>query len=547
MAGFIAALANARKKTKDKVDYNQRGKEILDILKKYDYSEGLTPEMTVDILQDLGPTFVKLGQIASTHTDMLPVEYCDALAQLRSSVSPMDADTVHAQIEKYLGQPASEVFSSFDDKPLGSASIGQVHKATLTDGTEVAVKVRRPGVVDTVAQDFALIERILGAADKLSANKEGGMDLLTMVKELEETSKVELDFTNEANNLVRFYRNNEERENVTSPKCYEDFTNEAILTEDFVAGPEVGDAEYVESLADDERDRLGYLLADNYVEQILTDGFYHADPHAGNVLLVDDGIEWIDFGMMGYVSSKQRQVLLDIVAALVKRNGYALKRAVLQIAKPRGPIDHGALLDTCERMIDQFADTDLESFDTGDLLSSITSGLEDEGYDIDPFLTNLGRGLITLEGTVKALSPRVNIMECMTRHINTGFDADSIERIVEQLVLKGVQGVDDLAGLPTKAVETLDMLQKSQLKMGGDFGIDRKTSNTLNDLGGKAMLTMMGFALFLGGCILSLAAAISRTGAAAPGTEALQGASYAFGAVGVCIMFYVIWRLAKTK
>ena len=538
MAGFIQALRNARKKTKDKTDYSARGKEIVAILKKYDYSDGLTPKMTVDILQDLGPTFVKLGQIASTHTDMLPQEYCDALASLRSSVAPMDAETVHSQIEKYLGRPTDDIFSSFDDEPLGAASIGQVHKAVLEDGSVVAVKVRRPGVVDTVAQDFALIEKVLETADRFHGNKEDGIDLMTMVKELEETSKIELDFTNEEHNLVRFYKNNEERENVTSPKCYEDYTNEAILTEDFVSGPEVGDADYVESLPDDERDRLGNLLADNYVEQILVDGFYHADPHAGNVLLVDDGIEWIDFGMMGYVSSKQRQILLDLVTALVKRDNYGLKRCVLQIAHPRGPIDHGALLDMCEQMTSQFADSDLESFDTGDLLSTLQSNLEDEGYDIDPFLTNLARGLLTIEGTVKALSPRVNIMDCMTRHIDLGFDPEDIEHMVQAFVMKGAQGVDDLAGLPTKAVETLDMFQKSQLKLGGDFGVDPKTSRMVTFLVRSAIMAVLATALFLGACMLCSAGATS-------GMLALRNAGYFFGVLGFGLIIYVFMTVRK--
>ena len=540
MAGFVQALRKARAKTKDKVDYSQRGKEIIAILKKYDFSDGLTPEMTVDILQDLGPTFVKLGQIASTHTDMLPVEYCDALAQLRSSVTPMDAETVHAQIEKHLGKPANEIFQSFDDEPLGAASIGQVHKAVLEDGTHVAVKVRRPGVVDTVAQDFALIEKILETADKFSGDKEGGMDLMTMVKELEETSKIELDFTNEERNLVRFYQNNVDREGVASPKCYTDYTNEAILTEDFVSGPEVGDTKYVESLSDEERDRLGNLLADNFVDQVLVDGFYHADPHAGNVLLVDDGIEWIDFGMMGYVNSKQRQTLLDLVTALVKRDNYGLKRCVLQIAKPRGPIDHGALLDMCEQMTAQFAESDLESFDTGDLLGTITNNLEDEGYDIDPFLTNLARGLITLEGTVKALSPRVNIMDCMTRHINLGFDPENLQRMVEGYVIKGLQSVDDLAGLPTKVVETLDMLQKSQLKVGGDIGVDPKTIKATRSLVRNIVLALIAAALFLGACMLCSAGATS-------GNQVILGAGYAFGAVGFVLMISVFFTVKNDK
>lgn len=536
MPGYVQALRNARAQAKEKVDYSARGKEILAILKKYDVSDGLTPEMTVDILQDLGPTFVKLGQIASTHTDMLPKEYCDALGSLRSSVSPMDAETVHAQIEKHLGRPVNEIFASFDDNPLGSASIGQVHKATLEDGTTVAVKVRRPGVVDTVVQDFALIEKIIEVSDMFSSDKDAGMDLMTMVRELEETSKIELDFTNEERNLVRFYQNNKDRENVRSPQCYEDYSNEAILTEDFVSGPEVGDTAYVESLSDEERDRLGNLLADNYVEQILTDGFYHADPHAGNVLLVDKGIEWIDFGMMGHVTSKQRQTLLDLVTALVKRDAYGLKRTVLKIAKPRGPIDHGALLATCEDMISQFADTDLESFDTGDLIDSITSGLEDEGYDIDPFLTNLGRGLLTIEGTIKALSPRVNIMDCMTRHINLGFDPDSLERIVQSFAIKAIQGADDLTGLPTKAVETLDMLQKSQLKVGGDFGLDPKTVKAANHLARNVILALLAMALFLGACMLCSA------GATASG-QALLNAGYFFGVLGFVLMVYVFFTI----
>ena len=540
MAGFVQALRNARKKTKDKVDTTARGKEIVAILRKYDYSDGLTPEMTVSILEDLGPTFVKLGQIASTHTDILPVEYCDALAQLRSSVAPMDAETVHAQIEKHLGRPTDELFQSFDDEPLGAASIGQVHKAVLEDGTTVAVKVRRPGVVDTVVQDFALIEKVLQTADKFSGSSDGAMDLMTMVKELEETSKIELDFTNEERNLVRFYQNNEDREYVTSPKCYEDYTNEAILTEDFVSGPEVGDTDYVESLPDEERDRLGNLLVDNYVDQILIDGFYHADPHAGNVLLVDDGIEWIDFGMMGYISSKQRQILLDLITALVKRDNYNLKRCVLQIAHPRGPIDHGALLDMCEQMTSQFADSDLESFDTGDLLSTMTTNLQDEGYDIDPFLTNLARGLLTIEGTVKTLSPRVNIMECMTRHVNLGFDPDSLERIVESFMLKGVQGADDLVGLPTKAVETLDMLQKSQLKVGGDLGLDPKTIRVANNIARNLMFTLMSLTLFIGACMLC------SFGASA-GKDMLVNGGYVFGAIGFALMVYVFVTIKNDK
>ena len=194
----------------------------------------------------------------------------------------MDIETVHAQIEKYLGKPTNELFASFDEKPLGSASIAQVHKAELFDGTIVAVKVRRPGIVDTVARDFALIEKVL---DKFIKEDSAGASIKDMILELEKTSKQELDLTNEANNLDRFWKNNNDREMVESPKCYRDLTCEAILTEDFVTGSEVSDSDFLNTLPDEERERIAALIADNFASQVLVDGFYHADPHSGNVLI----------------------------------------------------------------------------------------------------------------------------------------------------------------------------------------------------------------------------------------------------------------------
>ncbi len=347
MTAFTEALRKQRAKIKAEREVtSKRAKEILLILKNHAIIEEVTPQKVVAVLEDLGPTFVKLGQIASTHTDMLPAEYCDALGSLRSSVAPMDAATVREQIKAQLGKPTEELFASFDDEPLGSASIGQVHRAELFDGTVVAVKVQRPGVSETVAEDFSLLEKLVGMSEKIAAD-DSGISLREIIEELERTSTDELDFTNEARNLERFWANNDSREGVKSPKCYLDYTNEAILTEDFVSGPEVGDEKYVASLTDDERDRLANLVADNYAAQVLVDGFYHADPHAGNVLIMDGGIEWIDFGMMGTLTSKQRQILMDIVTAIVKRDSYNLKRSVLQVATPRGAIDHGALLDLC--------------------------------------------------------------------------------------------------------------------------------------------------------------------------------------------------------
>ena len=576
MSGFISALIKQRKDAK-KAEPNTSGrlKEIIDIIRKYDYNDGITPDIVVGIIQDLGPTFVKIGQIASQQSEYIPPDYCDALKKLRSKVAPMDSETVHAQIEKHLGKPVNELFASFDNKPLGSASIAQVHRAELHDGTVVAVKVRRPGVVDTVARDFALIEKVL---DTFVKDGIGGIDIKGFIVELEKTSKTELDFTNEAVNLERFYQNNIGRACVESPKCYREYTNEAILTEDFVTGNEVSETDFLDTLDDDERDRIAALVADNFASQILVDGFDHADPHSGNVLIKDpvpgaadvkeeitvtpegeEGespepkiplpkhtIEWIDFGMMGVLTAQQRQVLIDLVTAMVMQDAYGLKRTVLKVAQPQGEIDHGAMLEMCEDMCGQYTGSGFGDFDLGDLLGSVIGGLQEENYKIDPFLTNLARGIIAAEGTIKTLSPRVNILNYFTDKVDLGIgidfsnlDSEALAAMNPEIAMKLLQFFDSVSRSSSKTAESLDMLEKGQIKVRTDFGFEDKALSTIERLTGYAIRALMIVALFIGSCLLCTAPTITSDGVA------ITVAFPALGLVGCLVSIFFAYRLYR--
>lgn len=540
MAGFISALIKQRRDAKKAgPDTSGRLKEIIDIIRKYDYDDGITPEIVVGIIQDLGPTFVKIGQIASQQSEYIPPDYADALSKLRSSVAPMDLETVHTQIEKHLGKPVAELFAFFDDKPLGCASIGQVHRAELFDGTVVAVKVRRPGVVDTVARDFALLEKLI---DTFAKDGLGGIDVKGLILELEKTSKIELDFTNEANNLERFWHNNVEREGVESPKCYRELTNEAILTEDFVEGKEVSDTDYLKSIGNDERERIAALVADNFATQVLIDGFYHADPHSGNVLIKeavlkepreeepsvevaesaaeepgDDklplphyGIEWIDFGMMGLLTQQQRQILLDLVTAIVMQDAYSLKRTVLKAATPQGDIDHGAMLQMCEDMCGQYTGSDFGDFELGDLLGTVIGGLQDENYKIDPFLTNLSRGIIAVEGTVKTLSPRTNILNFFIEKVDmpsldldfSSMDDEELAEMNGPIAMELMKFFDSTSRSSAKTAETLDMLEKGQIRVRTDFSFEEKALASIDRIAGYVIRALLVIALFIGSCLL---------------------------------------------
>ena len=506
MANVGLSLKKARKRTKEeKAEARARFKEIMAIVKKYDLKEGLTPETTVDLIQDLGTTFVKLGQIASTHPDVIPQEYCDALGELRTHARPLDFDEVKAQVETELGKPVEELFAEFDEKPLGSASIAQVHRAVLPTGEVVAVKVQRPGIVETVTNDLAIMERLVEILDLVNKDK-GGLSLKELVAELVKITMEELDFANEENNLLRFYANNEPREGVTSPKCYREYSTSAILTEDFVAAPAV------ESIAemgktDEEREELAYLIAHNFMQQIMEDGFYHADPHAGNIMVTEDGgIEWIDFGMMGTITSSQREALKEIILALVKGDAYGLKRGVLKVATPIGTLDHARLLEMCEDVTSQFIDTDLDNFNTGDLVNSLTSSLTDEGMDVDPFLTNLGRGLLTLEGTIHLVSPTLNIMQVLTEYLTSSFDPNSFARIARNSLGQAVDSAGALASLPTKIHDTLDMLQKGHVKVAMQLSATEKFSRDIRAAAGLIALALIAVGLVIGACILGASA-----------------------------------------
>ena len=356
---------------------------------------------------------------------------------------------------------------------------------------------------------------------------------------------------------------------VVIPRCYRELTCEAVLTEDFVIGNEVSDTAFIASLDDEERERIAALIADNFATQVLTDGFYHADPHSGNVfikapilrpaedaaeadgdgsdeqkmLLPEHPIEWIDFGMMGTLSAKQRQLLIDIVTNVVMQNAYGLKNTVMQIAQPQGDIDHGAMLEMCESMCGQFTGADFGDFDLGDLLGTILGSLQDENYKVDPFITNLARGITAIEGTIKTLSPKENILNHFTSKVSTGLDFDinleHPEEMNPEIAMKLLQLANGIIDSSVKTAETLDMLEKGQLKVRTDFSFEEKALNTINHLAGYAIRALVIVALIIGSSLLCTTSALT--------SEKVAGA-VAFrmvGIIGFMISAFFVYRLYR--
>lgn len=302
----------------------QRVWKIMKVVRKHKLtSEGLTPTKLRLLLEDLGPTFVKLGQIMSKRNELLPKAYCKELEKLCSESNVLAYEVISSIIEHELGKPIDEVFSSFDTKPIGSASIGQVHKATLKNGKKVVVKIQRPNIDTIMRQDIMLFRTILKPL-KLAPGL-GGVDLYKLLDDLWKITQQELNFFVEATNTIKFRNTMAHYKGVTCPKVFDEYTTQKVLTLEFIDGFSISDA--VDKPEIDKKD-LGNRLAQNFISQVLNEEFFHADPHQGNIFIrmKDDKPEivWLDFGMVHHVPRSEQTALKKAISAITQRDTNAM-------------------------------------------------------------------------------------------------------------------------------------------------------------------------------------------------------------------------------
>jgi ubiquinone biosynthesis protein len=310
-----------------------RGAEMISIFAAHNYyANGFTPVELRTTLEDSGPTYVKIGQIMSSRVDLLPEAYCKELEKLRQSVKPFDSQVARAIIEEETGKKIDEIYSEFNDKPIGSASMGQVHYAGLKDGTKVVTKVQRPLIADMMRQDYALLKKLAGLVNVVADDEDGQtIDLLSVIEEMEQVTEEELNCLVEANN-TKFFKENciEDEEKITCPSIYDDLTTEKILTMDFVDGYTIS---HKDRIIEDGYDpmELGQTIAENFVHQVLDVGSFHDDPHQGNIMLSHGKPYWIDFGMIGHVTEKDIDTIQSLVLSLLSCDAEELVNGIIAL------------------------------------------------------------------------------------------------------------------------------------------------------------------------------------------------------------------------
>lgn len=476
--------------------------QIAQIVNQFDIVHGLTPVKMRLMFEALGPTFVKVGQILSMRSEILPQSFCDELAKLRADADPMPYGTVLQVLEDEYGRPAGEIFDHIDATPLGSASLAQVHRAKLTTGEDVAVKVQRPGVRETMAQDVSIMRTIARIAAKTMPSAQV-VDLSGVVEELWDTFESETDFLIEARNLAEFKRFCEHYKYMDCPKPYSDLCTEHVVVMDYVEGISVSHPDELIEAGYDLKE-IGTKLVDNYATQVLDEGFFHADPHPGNIMVRGGQIVLLDLGMTGRLNAKTRSVLKDMIFAVAKQDSPALADGLLRFAGAEAdPEDYPALLADLDVIVKEFGTVDLAELDIAAMLTALTQMAQRHGIEVPSTVTTVGRALVTLEGLLDEFIPDVNMIQIISDHIAASTSKkDFAKGEVKTLAIEGHQALHSLLSAANEMKVASRMLTRGQLRVNMEMVGSQEPLHMLAEMVNRLTMALIVVGLFIGSSIV---------------------------------------------
>lgn len=478
-----------------------------------------TPVRLRRVLEDLGPSFVKLGQIMSTRADLLPAEVIAELGKLQDSAPRVSFEAIRERVEQSLGSTLSEVFESFDEVPLAAASIAQVHRAQLkTDGgpVDVVVKVQRPGIAQTISSDLDLLHSLAVLLERTVAESRI-YSPTGLVQQFDRAVTSELDFTTEAENAVRFSRNFEGDTRVCFPKVHRQASTKHIITLEFLDGKKISDAVALGYSGHE----LARIAMDIIIKQIFDHGFFHADPHPGNVLVLGTPqipvYALLDLGMVGRLSARMRDLTVDMMVAAVREDYEGVADALYALATPTRKIDMVAYRAQVALLTERYMGRPLKDINMSMLVSDLVTTGSRFGLEIPPDFLLVGKALMTIEGIGKQIAPDLDIMaEARPFFLEILRKRYSPERLGADL-LRRVERLSGAAvALPDQVREVLDDLRTGRLT----FQVSHPTLKIAADHLGRRVFTAIvsGF-LILASAILFAAGkdwpAIGATGLAA--------------------------------
>ncbi|WP_430610217.1 ABC1 kinase family protein [Enterococcus sp. DIV0876] len=531
-----------------------RLKQILQVFMKYKVLQNISrqqhPEMVRQAFEELGPTFIKIGQMLSVRTDLLTPDFAAAFKQLQDNVKSDPFEEVKTLVEAELLQPLTAVFASFDQLPVASASIGQAHHAVLRSGEEVIVKVQHPGIIADIEVDLNLFEKAIPLIR--SVPEANVVDLKSVLSEVRRSLANETNFLQEMANAQEFYRDNQQDPQLSIPKVYPEWCTQKVLVMDYMSGESLNclltrdekELVYENQTVKDVKKAIGTLLVKNFMKQVFEDGFFHADPHPGNIFLhvfadsehrphpfqlkqrvgvlggVDYALKWqdetvlppyqvifLDFGMMGHLDQSLRSRLADALIALYTQDTQEVGKAVLRLCGKQGDaFDEVLFYQDLQHFVENYYNMPLKDIDLQKVMGEVIKICHDNHLQMNRDVTLLIKAFGTLEGVIKALDPDLSMMEVTQPFAQKYFLAqfDMAEEL-KKSTLATAKSIRALGRIPDRAMAVLDTFATGKHRLNLEIREQKQLLDRFDKMVNRLVIGIILAAVILSSSLLVVA------------------------------------------
>ena len=511
-----------------KISYKnlKRYKEIVNILIKYGFTyiveklniEGIaykipitTPPMEIQnmstgekirrAIEELGPTYIKIGQILSTRKDLLDQDIIDELSKLRDNVEVYDTDIAKEIFKQELGCDIYDVFINFDENPIAAASIGQVYQASFKSGEEVIIKIQRPNIEETIKSDLEILKTISISLKDL--NKDIDIDLFSVVEEFQNQLLRELDYNFEAINAIKFGKMFKDTDEVYIPKIYNEYSTKRVLVMEKIVGIKLNDINAITNLGCDTK-KISDIGIRSLFKQIFEYGFFHADPHPGNIFVIDQNtISYIDFGMIGIIDRKTLNSLDEIAISVVEKNIDKIIYILTEMNSISTDIDLRGLRQDLLYLIHYYYDAPIERINIGDILNEVFRFLRNYKVNIPSQLSILAKTIITLEGTARQLNPEFSV-ESIGNEFMKHYYLNKVN--VERILLDSKNNIEelllDVKTIPKQMKGILRNIEKNNVKITIEEVKLTTLERIINDMATQLSLSLVLASMVVGSSLI---------------------------------------------
>lgn len=452
--------------------------------------------------EELGPTFIKFGQILSTRPDLLPDDYIQELSKLRDQAPPFSFSQIKETFQEDFNQDIEDVFANVNKEPLASASIAQVHKARTHDGQEVIIKVQRPDMEENLLRDIRLFSRLLALTPEII--KSFVVDADVALADVQKSTQIELDFRNEVQAIQRFRTHNDERAVITVPKIHHEYTSKRVLVQEYIEGINGLNRKELRKEGYDKEDFIKKFVY-TFLMQVFEDGYFHADPHPGNIIIRNQQIAYIDFGLVGELSETNRENLQEILNAIVFEDVDQLMNLLLQMAVIKGEIDRYTLYQDVENFFYQYVSKSLSDIHIGDFFNDILKVARKHEMMMPNDFIMLGKSLAIVEGIVSDFDTDVNVMGIAKTYVQAQDKYSPLKDLTtEELGLKSFRLMADTLELPSSMKKGLETISQGRTRLNLELLGWEKKSVELNKMVNRLVFAIIIAALILASALISV-------------------------------------------